>query len=79
LNYNIEAVDVRYDAAKKRLVKELAETEKEPTVPSSWSSGERDVKSVEDFEQIVEEATEAVQYGINRKKRVKIRVEVERS
>lgn len=79
LNYNIEAVEVRYETAKRSLVKELAKTEVKPTVPERWSSGERQVKSVEDFERIVDEAAEAVQYGINRKKRVKVRVEVERS
>ena len=79
LNYNIEAVEVRYETAKRSLVKELAKTEVKPTVPERWSSGEREVKSVEDFERIVDEAAEAVQYGINRKKRVKVRVEVERS
>ena len=79
LKYNIEAVDVRYATAKRSLVKELAKTEVKPTVPERWSSGEREVKSVEDFERIVDEAAEAVEYGINRKKRVKVRVEVERS
>lgn len=79
LNYNIEAIDVRYDAAKSDLVRELAKTEVKPTVPEKWSSGEREVKSFEDFERIVDEAAEAVQYGINKKKRVKVRVEVERS
>jgi hypothetical protein len=36
------------------------------------------VKSVEDFERIVDEAKDAVQYGVSRKKKVKVRVEVER-
>lgn len=79
LNYNIETVEVRYETAKRSLVKELAKTEIKPTVPERWSSGEKEVKSVDDFERIVDEAAEAVQYGINRKKRVKVRVEVERS
>jgi len=79
LNYNVEAVAVRYDAVKSGLVKELATTEVKPTVPERWSSGEIEVRSVDDFERVVDEATEAVQYGINKKKRVNVRIEVERS
>jgi hypothetical protein len=79
LNYNIEAVGGRFEKAKRTLVDILAKTEekKKPTVPEKWFK-EDTVKSVEDFEQIVGEAKDAVQYGVSRKKKVRVRVEVER-
>jgi len=79
LNYNIEAVGGRYEKAKRVLVESLAKTEdkKKPTVPEKWVKEDL-VKSVEDFEHIVGEAKDAVQYGVSRKKKVRVRVEVER-
>ena len=79
LNYNIEAISGRYEKAKRILVEALAKTEekKKPTVPEKWVR-EDVIKSVEDFERIVGEAKDAVQYGVSRKKKVKVRVEVER-
>jgi len=79
LNYNIEAIGRRYEKAKRVLVESLAQTEdkKKPTVPEKWVK-EVLVKSVEDFEQIVGEAKDAVQYGVSGKRKVRVRVEVER-
>jgi hypothetical protein len=79
LNYNIEAVGGRYEKAKRVLVDALAKTEekKKPTVPEKWAK-EDVVSSIEGFEQIVGEAKDAVQYGVSRKKKVRVRVEVER-
>jgi len=79
LNYNIEAVSGRSEKAKRVLVEALAKTEekKKPTVPEKWSK-EGIVDSVEDFDQIVGEAKDAVQYGVSRKKKVRVKVEVER-
>jgi len=60
-------------------VEALAKTEekRKPTVPEKWSR-ESLVRSVEDFERIVDEAKDAVHYGVSRRKKVKVRVEVER-
>jgi len=79
LSYNIEAVSGRYERAKKVLVEALAKIEdkKKPTVPEKWSK-EDVVSTVEGFEQIVGEAKDAVQYGVSRKRKVRVRVEVER-
>lgn len=79
LNYNIEAISGRLEKTKRILVESLAKTEdkKKPTVPEKWVK-EDVVGSVEDFEHIVGEAKDAVQYGVSRKKKVRVRVEVER-
>jgi hypothetical protein len=79
LNYNIEAVGGRGEKAKRVLVDALAKTEekKKPTVPEKWAREDL-VSSIEGFEQIVGEAKDAVQYGVSRKKKVRVKVEVER-
>lgn len=79
LNYDIESMVGRFEKAKRVLVEALAKTEekRKPTVPEKWSR-ESLVKSVEDFERIVDEAKDAVQYGVSRRKKVRVRVEVER-
>jgi hypothetical protein len=78
MNYNIEAVGGRFEKARRILVETLARTEeKKPTVPEKWAK-EDVVGSVEDFEQIMSEAKDAIQYGVSMKRKVRVRVEVER-
>ena len=80
LSYNIEAVGKEYDKIKQKLVSILVKKEEKgekPVFPAKWSE-EREVGSVDDFKRFMDEALDVVRYGIERKKKVKVRVEVER-
>lgn len=79
LRYNVKvAIDAEFERARRSLVETAAKTEKVPTIPPKWFK-EGIVDSVEKFERIVEDASEAVQYAVAKKKKAKVRVEVERS